>query len=244
LLNPFQSFADIRNIRTGNPGLLPEYTDSYELGYLMNKEKTNLYAGAYYRRTTGVIEYITDVDETGISYIYPINLSVRNSSGFESNLSVDPLKWWTLSGDINLFRSITNGNYNGEELNSDDYSWNMRLNSMMKLPQDFDLQTTFFYRAPQRTTQGIREEFYNVNLALSKDIIKGKGTLTLNFRDLFNTRKFSFILDKANIYSVNEFRWQSRTISLSFVFRLNQLKKNNNQPGGNNEFGNGEGMGI
>ena len=39
-LNPFNNYTDARNIRTGNPNLNPEYTDSYELGYLMNNGKT------------------------------------------------------------------------------------------------------------------------------------------------------------------------------------------------------------
>jgi outer membrane receptor protein involved in Fe transport len=243
-LNPFNNYTDARNIRTGNPNLNPEYTDSYELGYLRNNAKTTLYAGGYFRHTDGVIERISEVDEEGITYIFPANLSVQNSFGLETNISVDPFSWWTLSADINAFRAITSGEYNGENLESDDYSWNGRLNSMMRFDSDLDIQTTFYYRAPQRTTQGERLAYYMLNLGISKDILKGKGTLTLNVHDLFNSRKYRYIIDRPNLYSENEFRWSSRTVSLSFAYRLNQLKKNSrggNRGGGG---GGGEGMGI
>lgn len=242
-LNPFNNYTDARNIRTGNPNLNPEYTDSYELGYLMNNGKTTLYTGGYLRHTDGVIERISEVDEAGITYIFPANLSVQNSFGLETNLSVEPFSWWTLSGDINAFRAITRGEYNGEQLESDDYSWNSRLNSMMRFGNDMDIQTTFYYRAPQKTTQGERLSYYMLNFGISKDILKDKGTLTLNIHDLLNTRKYRYIIDRPNLYSENEFRWSSRSVSLSFVYRLNQKKKNS---GGQNRdgFGGGDSMDI
>jgi outer membrane cobalamin receptor len=242
-LNPFNNYTDSRNIRTGNPDLNPEYTDSYELGYLMNTAKTTIFVAGFFKNTDGVIERISEVDEEGITYIFPHNLSVQNSFGLETNISVDPFSWWTLSGDINAFRAITSGEYNGESLESDDYSWNSRLNSMMRFENDMNIQTTFYYRAPQKTTQGERLAYYNLNLAVSKDILKGNGTLTLNIHDIFNTRKYRYIIDRPNLYSENEFRWSSRSISLSIVYRLNQKKKNN---GGQNrgDSGGGDGIGI
>jgi outer membrane receptor protein involved in Fe transport len=242
-LNPFNNYTDARNIRTGNPNLNPEYTDSYEMGYLMNNGKTSIYAGGYLRNTDGVIERISEVDEEGITYIFPYNLSVQNAFGLETNLSVEPFKWWTLSGDINAFRSITSGEYNGERLESDDYSWNSRLNSIMRFENDLNIQTTFYYRAPQKTTQGERKAYYMLNLGVSKDILKGNGTLTLNVQDVFNTRIYKYIIDRPNFYSENEFRWSSRTVSLSFIYRLNQMKKNNGSRNGNG-FGGGDEMGI
>ncbi len=243
-LNPFNNYTDARNIRTGNPNLNPEYTNSYELGYLMKKTKITLYAGGYFKNTDGIIERISEVDEEGITYIFPYNLSVQNSFGFETNISVDPFKWWTLSGDINAFRAITSGEYNGERLESDDYSWNGRLNSMMRFENDLNIQTTFYYRAPQKTTQGERLAYYMLNLGISKDILKGNGTLTLNIHDIFNTRKFRYNIDRPNLYSENEFRWSSRTVSLSFIYRLNQKKKRNGGQNRSGSGGGGDGMGI
>ena len=243
LLNPFYSFSDSRNIRTGNPELKPEYTHAAEGGYLLNRNAYNFYAGLYYHYTTGVIERVNRVDESGITFLIPLNLSDRKSAGIEASLSVDPYKWWKINGDFNFYRAVTNGSYNGENLFSDTYSWNTRLNSKITFMKNTDLQTIFFYRAPHETTQGIRKAFYMLNMGLSKDIMKGYGTLTLNVRDLLNSRKFRFVLDQPDLYSVIDFRWSSRSISLTFNYRLNQQKKNpeneQNDNGGNNLNGNG-----
>ncbi|MFW6290445.1 MAG: TonB-dependent receptor domain-containing protein, partial [Mariniphaga sp.] len=241
-LNPFNNYTDARNIRTGNPNLEPEYTNSYELGYLMKNGRTSFYSGGYWRDTRGVIERISEMEE-GITYLKPYNLAEQHSFGLEANASVDPTEWWTISGDINVFRSITDGNYEGQDLYSDTYSWNARGNSMMRFDNDLDIQATFYYRGPQETTQGERKAFYMANLGVSKDVLDGNGTLTLNVRDVLNTRKFRYIIDQPDYYSENEFRWSTRSVSLSFVYRLNQRENADRQQGGDFN-GDGDQMGI
>ena len=238
LLNPFYSFSDARNIRTGNPNLEPEYTNALEGGYLISKEDFSVYSGLYVRHTTGVIERVNQVENSGITYLIPLNLAERRSFGYEANISVDPFEWWKLNGDFNFYRSMTDGDYNGENLHSDSYSWDTRLNSKITFMKNTDFQSVIFYRAPRETTQGIRKAFYMLNMGLSRDILKGNGTLTLNARDVLNSRKFRFVLDQPDLYSEIDFRWSSRSITLTFNYRLNQKKKieenrNNNGNGGN-----------
>lgn len=242
-LNPFNNYTDARNIRTGNPNLDPEYTNSYELGYLMSNGKTTFYGGAYLRDTDGVIERISEVDQQGITYIIPYNLAEQQSYGLESNINIDPFKWWTISGDVNFFRAITVGEYKGQDLESDTYSWNTRLNNMLRFKNNLDAQATFYYRGKQETTQGIRKPYYMLNIGVSKDILKGDGTLTLNVRDVLDTRNFRYVIDNENLYSENEFRWSTRSISLSLIYRLNQQKRESRGRNGGG-YGGGDEMGI
>ncbi len=246
LLNPFYSFSDPRNIRTGNPNLDPEYTHSGEAGYLFRKEGYDFYSGIYYRYTTGVIERVNQIDDsTGITFVIPFNLAQRQSYGLELNATARPAKWLTLSANANFYRSITEGEFDGESLNSDDYSWDLRGNARLRLPKNTDFQTIFFYRAPQQTTQGRRQSMYMLNMALSKDILKGKGTLTFNVRDVLNSRKWRFILDQPQLYSTNEFQWSERTYTLTFIYRLNQKKQMGRQGGsGGGDFDGGDSMGF
>ncbi len=234
-LNPFHTFSDARNIRTGNPNLDPEYTDAYETGYLYNNGKTSLYGGFYYNHTTGDIERIHTVDSAGISYMMPINLGIQDSYGAETNFSFEPFKWWNLSANFNFFRRMVDGTYEGQNLSSDTWSWDTRINSRMRFENTINFQTTFFYRGQQETPQGLRKPFYMMNMALGKDIFKGKGTLTLNVRDVLNSREFRYILMTDELYSDNKFRWSERSISLSFIYRLNQKKKMGPSQGGQNQ---------
>ena len=92
-LNPFFTFSDARNIRTGNPNLNPEYTDSYELGILHNYDKASLFYSAYYRYSTGVINRITTIEE-GITFSSPQNVGTNNSFGLELTYSNEFTPWW------------------------------------------------------------------------------------------------------------------------------------------------------
>ncbi|MEM8894403.1 MAG: TonB-dependent receptor, partial [Bacteroidota bacterium] len=126
-LNPFFTFSDARNIRTGNPDLDPEYTDSYEFGYLKTFENSSLYAGIYYRHSTGVIQRISEVDEDGITYTFPVNLSTRDSYGLEVNGSLEASDWWTINGNFNFFSSATTGSFNDQDFDFSNYAWSTRL---------------------------------------------------------------------------------------------------------------------
>ncbi len=240
-LNPFNNLTDSRNIRTGNPDLDPEFTSSYEFGYLYRDKSTSLYSGVYYRQTTDVIDRISEVDTSGITYFFPKNLAEQQSYGLETNLSINPFSWWRISGSANFFRFITEGEYKGQDLNADAYSWFARGNSVFRFKNDFQVQLTFFYRGRRETTQGYTEPFYMINAALSKDILKGSGTLTLNVQDVLNTRVFRFYSEGANFSAEHEFRWAAQSVTLTFIYRLNQKKSmGRGERSGNGDGGSGD----
>ena len=95
----------------------------------------------------------------------------------------------------------------------------------MKIKKDWDLQTTLHYRAPQNVPQGRRKSYFVVDLGLSRDVMKGNGTLTLSIRDVFNTRKYRYETFTSTYTSDGEFQWGSQSAVLSFNYRLNQKKR-------------------
>ncbi|WP_025763520.1 outer membrane beta-barrel family protein [Dyadobacter tibetensis] len=236
-LLPFSNFSDSRVFRAGNPLLNPEYTHSYEAGHLINMDKGTLLSSIYYRKRTGVIEYITSVDSTGFTRITPINLSTGDSYGLEFNLTYDPFAWWKLSANANLFRSQNKGEYNDRILQSDTYSWNSRVTSRTTLLRNVDFQAALNYRAPRHTTQGRDLAMYALDLGLAKDIMKGNATVTLSVRDLLNSQKRRRIVENEGYYSRSEFQWRARQVLLSFSYRLNRSKE---RPKSNNDGNFGE----
>ncbi len=239
-LNPFVSISDARNYRVGNPNLLPSYTDSYELGYLQNFEKSSLYYGAYYRHSTGIDQNVTTlVDTLGLERVKisrPENLGFRNSLGIEMNGSLEISKWWSLNGNANFYHSNTEGVvYDGNEisqvLKAEAYSFSTRLSNNLKFGDLFDAQVNLMYRAPENSTQGRRLSMTSLDLGFSKDVIKKNATVSLSVRDLFNSRKYRGTTDLEYYHDESEFQWASRQVNVSFTYRLNQKKKR----GGNRE---------
>ena len=224
-LLPFSNFSDSRVFRAGNPLLNPEYTHSFEAGHLMNMEKGSLLSSVYYRHRLGVVENITSVDSAGFTTVTPINLSTGDSYGFEFNLTYDPFEWWKWTANANIFRAVNQGVYNDKILRSDTYTWTSRLSSRLTLLKNIDFQSSLNYRAPRKTTQGKELSQYSIDLGLSRDLLKGRATVTASVRDLFNSRKRRSIVENAGYYSQSEFQWRARQFLVTFSYRLNRSKE-------------------
>ncbi|HET8860582.1 TonB-dependent receptor domain-containing protein [Marivirga sp.] len=239
-LNPFSNFNDDRNIRIGNPNLNPEFTDSYEVGLVNNFSDATLYSGLYYRKTTGVTESINTVID-GITYTQPQNLAARNSIGIENNYSHDLNDWWRLNGNLNVYYSETYGSVEDRDFSAETFTASGRATSQMSFSNDFNVQLSAFYRAPQQTTQGTRKSFYMVDLGFSKEVLKKKGTLALNVRDLLNSRKWRTTTSGDGFFYDSEFQWRTTTVTLSFDYRINSNKREsereNSREGGDYEGG-------
>ena len=235
-LNPFLTFSDARNQYRGNPDLDPELTHSIELGHIKYFDKGSISSSLYYRHTDDKIDRIREVEDNETAFTIPKNLLTEDAFGIEFTYSYSIAKWWRANGDFNFFRSIVNGENIGSTLARDDYSWSTRLTTKVTLWKNLDTQIRFRYRGPIETTQGFRKAIYSIDLGISKDVFKGKGTLTLNARDLLNTRKRRGTSQGPNFFAESEFQWRSRQISLNLNYRLNQKKK---RGGGRQQYGGG-----
>lgn len=251
-LNPFESRTSQTFIRKGNVNLDPTYTNSFDLGYIKKWEKLTLNSSLYYQHAINNIEMaqkeeIREVNgvPTLVIIMTPINLSSQDRYGFEFTANYNPIKWWKITNSFNFFKSVTGGDYNGINYDKENVSWFTRLESRISLPGKIDWQTSGMYMGPSESATAKIKAMYNVNLAFSKDILKEKGTLSLNVSDLFNSRKrnstnYSPSISSPTTISVNEFQWRQRQIMLNFTYRFNQKKKNERQQ--REENGGEEGM--
>ncbi|PSR53974.1 TonB-dependent receptor [Adhaeribacter arboris] len=230
-LSPFMTFSDSRNYFSGNPDLNPEFTDAYELGHIKYFEKGSLSSSLYYRYTTDKILRIRRVNELGNSTTLPENLATEDAFGAELAVSYTPFDWWKIDGSFNFFRAITDGGNLNEDFHSDAYSWFVRKTSRFTLWKNTDLQLRGNYEAPQQMPQGKRKAIATLDLALSRDILKNNGTLTLNVIDVFNSRRFRSIIEGDNFYTETNSQGRLRQVNLTLNYRLHQAKKAVKEPG-------------
>ncbi len=230
-LNPFFTFSDARNIRTGNPDLDPEYTNSFEVGYLKYWKKGSFYVGTYYKRSTQIIDRISFANDTGVTFSIPVNLATRNSYGIETNFSKDITKDIKANASVNVFVSNQRGDYRDENFDVDAFNWNTRFSVKYALDKLTDFQLTGMYRAPNNSAQGKVKSMTSINLAASRDILKKNGTITFSVQDILNTRRWRSITETENFYSESDFQWRPRQFQLTFSYRFNQ-KKQRQRPGG------------
>lgn len=240
-LNPFFTFSDSRNIRSGNPNLNPEFTDSYELSFIKYWETTTFTSSLYYRDTKGNISNVRSLEQQGedlVTISRPENFGRENSLGLEFILSAEPAPWWRVNGSMNFFYSVVDGSNINESFKVDTYTWFGRVNSRISLGEDLDMQWNVFYRAPRATAQGKSKGIAALDLGMSKEILKNNGTLTLSVRDLFNSRRYRYENYGDNFYSSGSSQWRARQAVLTLNYRINQSQQ---QRGKGNRRGGGEG---
>lgn len=73
-----------------------------------------------------------------------------------------------------------------------------------------------------------------MNLAMSKEVIKDKATLSFNVSDLFNSRKRISETRTERVFSESEFQWRQRQFTLNFLYRFNDPQNQRNRRGRNN----------
>ncbi len=224
-LFPFYGLKDSRNLHYGNPNLDPEYTHSFETGYLKQWQNGSLLGSIYYRHTTDLMGRLLVSDSAGITQNFPVNLGVEDNYGLECAGSFEPNRQWSFNGSFNFFRAIENGDYNGVTYTADTYAWTSRVSARWRIRRKFSCQSSFRYRSPRTSNQGRRLSMYNWDVGAALDLFKGNGTLTLSAKDVLNTRKRRHVVIEDNFYSESEFQWRSRQITLSFNYRLNQQNR-------------------
>ena len=96
-----------------------------------------------------------------------------------------------------------------------------------------------------KTAQQKIEDNLSMDFSLSKDLFKKQATLSLNIRDVFNSRKRESTTYGADYTNYESMRWMKRSINLSFTYRFkktNEREKNKQQRPDGEEMGGGEEM--
>lgn len=224
-LSPFMTFADSRNFFSGNPDLNPEFSNVYEVGHIKYFENGSFSSSLYYRDTDDKIDRIRSVDNGGNSVTRPQNLLSEQAMGVEFSSTYSPKSWWKLDFNFNFFHADIDGSNIVETYKRSTYSWFVRQTSRFTLPKGLDIQLRGNYEAPQNTAQGKRRSLYYVDLSMSKDVLKGRGTINFNVLDVFNTHRVRAISEGINFYTDSNFQARRRQFNLTFNYRIKQAKQ-------------------
>ena len=255
-INPFPSRSSRNNVFQGNPNLQPAYSNSFDLGYLKRWEKFTLTSSVYYQRETNSFQRVQEQidiqvidpdspDETisqTVTRSIPFNLATNDRMGGELGFLYNPADWLRLNGSFNYFRFKLDGEFNGDDLSTENTSWFARFSSKVTLPLKIDWQTNAFYRGPSDEIQGTQDGILSIDVALSKEILNEKATIAVNVSDILNGRRRSSYTNTEFFEQESEFQWrQGQAVNVSFIYRFNQKKqRQQRRDGGDEDFDEGE----
>lgn len=215
-LNPFFNIRNNYNIRTGNPALLPEFADSYELTSILTFKKWSLNSSVYHLYTTDVVERVSFF-ENNVNITTPMNIGTRAKTGLEINGKYTPVKWLTINGDANYGYFVRKGQFESQNFDFAGDQWTSRLTTKFQLPAKFDVELTGNYESGYQTVQARISGFAFLNVGLRKKLWDGKGVINATVRDVFASRIRESIIDREEFY-LYDFSQRGRFFTLGFSY--------------------------
>jgi ferric enterobactin receptor len=242
---PFVDYTDPLNIRQGNPGLRPEFTNTVEATYMKNFTRSNyIMASVYYRRsdnlitqyqTLGVNRFDSTQQVLVTSYI---NANSSDRYGLELTSGWDLTKWWNVLANVNIYNATLSTGVPGASSADNYFSGFAKLNNNFKLPKKFSLQLSGVYQSrtnllpdaksggfgggggfmmqSNSSAQGYLDANWSIDAALKWTFLKNDmASVSLSVNDIFGTRKF--IQHTEGEYFVQDY---SRLVNPT-MFRLN-----------------------
>lgn len=234
MLNPFTDYSDPQNIRKGNPFLLPEYINSYELEYIKYWDKVTFNTSLYLKEINEMITRVKEVED-GISTVSYQNVGTGTNMGFEYSFTINPSKKWNIVWSGNAFRTVIEND--DSELNASGYAYNSKLLTSVTLPFNTTFQLQANYKSPKILAQGTISEMYWGDVSMAKKVLNNKGKITLKLSDVTNTRQYAFTIDDVNFYQESYRKRQSRIFWLGFSYSFGQYRDRGSRSGGKDDSG-------
>jgi outer membrane receptor protein involved in Fe transport len=224
-LFPYPLYSDKYISQVGNPYLMPQLTDSYEINLMKPLAKGYFAIESFYRQTNNAFSQEMTIDTSGIILIRVENLNKQYAYGIEMSGNYRLAKWVSVSASGSLYSynvTQTYGNViqTNRSINSD---W--VLNTTFRFWKSFRVQLVGFYNSPKVTSQGSEKQMYGVNLSLAKDFFNQKLTISLTGRDLFHTANYTIITDTPQLKSTFTMKNEYPVIVLNIGYKFNNYKR-------------------
>ena len=226
----FPKYDDAEIVKVGNPGLRPQFTSLYELGYKTNLKKGYYYAALYHRSTTGTITRIaTQAPPQTIIYNVFQNAGRSSNTGVEMVLQQDISKAFSFNSNVNIYRTVIDAFtvenkypvlsiYSAAKQTMT--SGNIKFNGIFHFVKQTDLQITAIYLAPDVIPQGKISSRFSVDAGVKRSIQKGRGELFLNGTDLFNTLRIQKKIDGNGFTLASTDYYETQVFRLGYTYKL------------------------
>ena len=227
-LSPFLDVSNKQNYQQGNPNLIPEDTHSVELSYINYWQAVTLTSSLYYRLTNDNIQQIVTLPASGPQLSTFENIKSASNAGYELIAKVTASSALDLTANINAYYRYIAADPTYNVLSSSGYSYNGNLTANVKLSKKFGVQLRGDYQGAQVSAQGKMLALYGMDGGVKYDMTKSLS-LSLNSRDIFNTRKFKSESHFSNQTFIEDQTSQRRFATRVVLFTLAYHIGSNNQ---------------
>jgi iron complex outermembrane receptor protein len=221
-LNPFLFFIDKYTYGQGNPYLRPQYTNNIEASHIFREMLTTT---INYSETRDFITETFDQPNAQGGYNYATivkqgNIGKMQNAGIAVNLQFPVKTWLTSMIYTNYNYNKFEGPVNGEYIKTAASNLTFNVNNQLKFSKGWSGEVSGWYRTKGVEGQILIKPFGAMSIGLAKQVLKNKGSLKLNVRDVFYTQKvkgnMNFKSTEVSFFNMRD----SRVANLTFTYRF------------------------
>jgi hypothetical protein len=222
----------------GNPFIKPQYTWNVEMIHtykqILSTAVSYSYLNDYFSQIFIIDSNSSNVNKNIIIYTRG-NVGTFHNIGLTASLQLPITKWWALTSVAIYNHKIIKGVI-WTPISVVVDQLNFSLNNQFKFKKGWAAEISGYYLTNSQidlqeslTPQG------EMGAGISKQILKNKGTLRLNVRDIFYTQNYSGYSKFQNSDEPFEVKWDSRVVRLTFNWRFGKAMKAIKRSGGGSE---------
>lgn len=223
-LNPFIDSTNPNVTLSGNPFLLPVKSQNIELGFSRFGYIKTFITASYANSKNNILAVRSIVndsvatsrfDNIGTHQTFDLNISARHSIGNSFTLN--------LNGSLKYI--WLDGSYDGNYIKNEGARFNGTLNVGYTFEKGWRTGLTLNGWTGDVLLQGRGMSYFSTTLNLSKEVIKGKGTIAFSAVNPYQKYvKFKTTIETPDFSQNNLYYYYARRFSLSFAYRFGKMK--------------------
>jgi iron complex outermembrane recepter protein len=220
-LNPFLFFINQYTYKVGNPFMQPQYTNNIELSHIFKGVLTTTL------RYSDTRSYFTQIFRTtGDTTIFSeSNLGRQRSAGVSVNAQLGLYAWWSVTLHLDAGYKKVDGYADGNEIRTDGVNAQLNANNQFRWKGGWSAELSGYYNSRDVDGQFVLYPYGQVSMGLSKQVLQSKGTIRMNWRDVFFTEYLTADISYQNVREHFTQKHDSRLVNLSFTYRFGKTLK-------------------
>ncbi|MEI9934236.1 MAG: outer membrane beta-barrel protein [Ferruginibacter sp.] len=218
-LNPFLFFIDKYTYGSGNPFLKPSFANVLEVSHTYNQFLTTTlnytYTKDLFTETFQQKDYTTIIQQGNFGTVNNVTLS--------ETAQIPVTKWWTsvvyAEVNYNSYKGLLYGDY----VNVDADNFLININNQFTFSKGWSAELSGFYRTKGIEGQILIDPLGELNIGVQKKVLKDKGSVKLNVRDILNTHHVTGNINFQNTEAYFNQNSDNRIITLGFNYRFGKI---------------------
>jgi hypothetical protein len=171
---------------------------------------------------------VQTLNDQGVMNITMENIDNDRSIGVEMSGNIQALSWLTINPVATVYDYKLNGTSDTSNSSRSSTNWNASVEFAANLKTGTRMRLNANYDGPTVTVDGSRKGVFFMGFSARQDFLKKNLSVTLNIRDVLNSRKMRGTSSGYNFYTTNE-NWRKAPIfSISLSYKWNNYSRKRN----------------